>query len=66
MYPIPTTPKPITKPVRFRRSHLLVADIILYLDKPAPCHRSRPRATRQVSIRDGIEIKLSVMGVGLW
>ena len=27
---MPTAPKPIAKVVRFRRSHLLVADIILY------------------------------------
>ena len=30
MYPMPTAPNPIAKVVRFRRSHLLVADIILF------------------------------------
>ena len=30
MYPMPTAPKPIAKAVRFRRSHLLVVDIILF------------------------------------
>ncbi len=50
MYPTPTTPNPTAKPVRFRRSHFLVADIILF---------ASPRLVAQADLKQGEKRELA-------